>query len=182
MLFSKATSVDVPLSVRRPLRTLSTTLLGVIAFAIVVWLVGSQNPYTPAGYVGYLTKGAVFGQARFDGFVREFNDERPHEALGMKMPHEMYSPSPRRYVGLPELSYPLHDRDVLVTACGRICMHRKRINLSHVLAGQRVGIKEVDEGIWIVSFMHYDLGYIDLEQKTLQPLDNPFGTRVSPMS
>jgi len=50
------------------------------------------------------------------------------------------------------------------------------------LAGQRVGIKEVDEGIWIVSFMQYDLGYIDLEQKTLQPLDNPFGTRVSPMS
>jgi hypothetical protein len=51
-----------------------------------------------------------------------------------------------------------------------------------VLAGQRVGIKEVDEAIWIVSFMHYDLGYIDLEQKTLQPLDNPFGTRLSPMS
>ena len=39
------------------------------------------------------------------------------------------------------------------------------------------GIKEVDEGIWLVSFMHYDLGYFDLEQKTLQPLDNPFGTR-----
>ena len=83
---------------------------------------------------------------------------------------------------MPELSCPLHDRDVLVTACGRICMHRKRINLSHVLAGQRVGIKEVDEGIWIVSFMQYDLGYIDLEQETLQPLDKPFGTRVSPMS
>ena len=33
-----------------------------------------------------------------------------------------------------------------------------------------------------VSFMHYDLGYIDLEQKTLQPLDNPFGPRLSPMS
>jgi hypothetical protein len=47
---------------------------------------------------------------------------------------------------------------------------------------QRVGIKEVDEGIWIVSFMHYDLGFIDLEQKTLQPVDNPFGIRVSPMS
>jgi hypothetical protein len=44
------------------------------------------------------------------------------------------------------------DRDVVVTACGRICMHRKRVNLSH------------------------------LEQKTLQPLDNPFGPRLSPMS
>src|SRR2546427_1841619 len=121
-------------------------------------------------------------QARFDAFVEEFNTERPHEALAMKTPPEMYSASPTTYRGLPDLTYPLHDRDVLVTACGRICMHRKRVNISTVLAGQRVGIKEVDEGIWIVSFMQYDLGYIGLEQKTLQPLDNPLGTRLLPMS
>ncbi len=36
-----------------------------------------------------------------------------------------------------------------------------------VLAGQRLGIKDVDDGIWLVSFMSHDLGYIDLEQKTL---------------
>ena len=100
----------------------------------------------------------------------------------MKTPAELYTTSKRPYQGLPEISYPLHDRELLVTACGRICMHRKRISVSDVLAGQRLGLKEVDEGIWIVSFMHYDLGYIDLEQKTLQPLDNPFGTRLSPMS
>lgn len=58
----------------------------------------------------------------------------------------------------------------------------KRVNISTVLAGQRLGIKEVDDGIWSVSFMHYDLGFIDLEQKTLQPLDNPFGPRLLPMS
>jgi len=121
-------------------------------------------------------------QARFDAFVDEFNEERPHEALAMKRPAEVYSASPRPYAGLPELTYPLHDRDVLVTACGRICMHRKRITVSTVLAGQRLGIKEVDEGIWLVSFMSYDLGFVDLEQKTLQPLDNPFGPRLSPMS
>jgi hypothetical protein len=51
-----------------------------------------------------------------------------------------------------------------------------------VLAGQCVGIKEVDDGIWIVSFMRYDLGYSDLEQRTLQPLDNAFGPRLLPMS
>jgi transposase InsO family protein len=121
-------------------------------------------------------------QARFDAFVREFNAERPHEALAMQCPAEVYSASSRPYLGLPELTYPCHDRDLLVTACGRICMHRKRVNISTVLAGQRVGIKEVDEGIWLVSFLHYDLGYIDLEQRTLQPLDNPFGMRLSPMS
>jgi transposase InsO family protein len=121
-------------------------------------------------------------QARFDDFIREFNTERPHEALAMKCPAELYKPSPRPYRGMAELAYPLHDRDILVTTCGRICMHRKKINISTVLAGQRLGIKEVDEGIWLVSFMHYDLGYIDLEQKTLQPIDNPFGPGLSPMS
>jgi len=110
------------------------------------------------------------------------NTERPHEALAMKVPASLYTPSPRPYRGLTEIDYPLHDRDALVTCCGRICMHRKKINISTVLAGQRLGIKEVDDGIWLVSFMHYDLGYIDLGQRTLQTLDNPFGPRLSPMS
>jgi transposase InsO family protein len=121
-------------------------------------------------------------QARFDAFLAEFNTERPHEALDMKTPAEVYRPSGRAYDGLPDVAYPYHDRDILVTACGRICMHRKKINISTALAGQRLGIKEVDDSIWLVSFMRYDLGYIDLEQRTLQTIDNPFGTRLSPMS
>jgi transposase InsO family protein len=121
-------------------------------------------------------------QVRFDDFLSEFNEERPHEALAMKTPAELYAPSSRPYRGLPEVAYPFHDREILVTACGRICMHRKKINISTVMAGQRLGIKEVDEDIWLVTFMHYDLGYIDLEQRTLQTIDNPFGTRLSPMS
>jgi len=121
-------------------------------------------------------------QAKFDAFLDEFNTERPHEALAMACPVERYTPSQRPYDGLPDLEYPFHDKDILVTACGRTCIHRKKINISTVLAGQRLGIKEVDEGIWLVSFMAYDLGYIDLEQRTLQTIDNPFGTRLSPMS
>lgn len=121
-------------------------------------------------------------QARFDAFVSEFNEERPHEALSMKVPAELYAPSPRPYLGLPEIDYPFHDRDAIVTHCGRLCLHRKKINISTVLAGQKLGIKEVDDGIWLVSFLRYDLGYIDLEQRTLQTIDNPFGTRLSPMS
>jgi hypothetical protein len=54
----------------------------------------------------------------------------------------------------------------------------KKINLSTVFAGQAIGIKEVEEGIWLVSFMNYDLGYFDLEEKTLLPLENPFGPNV----
>jgi transposase InsO family protein len=121
-------------------------------------------------------------QIRFDTFVSEFNTERPHEALAMKVPAEVYAASPRAYEGLPEIEYPFHDRDAIVTNCGRLCIHRKKINISTVLAGQRLGLKEVEDGIWLVSFMHYDLGYIDLEQRTLQTIDNPFGTSLSPMS
>jgi transposase InsO family protein len=121
-------------------------------------------------------------QVRFDSFVNEFNMERPHEALAMKSPADVYCASSKAYIGLPDIDYPFHDRDALVTNCGRICMYRKKINISIVMAGQRLGIKEVDDGIWLVSFMHYDLGYIDLEQKTLQTIGNPFGTRLSPMS
>jgi len=115
----------------------------------------SANPGSGFPSLGFdPAAGDLQQQARFDAFVQEFNTERPHEALQMRAPAELYSPSSRPYTGLPELAYPLHDRQYLVTACGRICMHRKKINLSTVLAGQKVGLKEVDEGIWLVSFMH----------------------------
>ena len=100
----------------------------------------------------------------------------------MKCPAEIYNASLRPYRGIKESHYPFHDRTVMVTSCGRLCLYRKKINLSRSLAGQAVGVKEVESGIWFVSLMDYDLGYIDLEEKTLQPLDNPFGPKVSPMS
>lgn len=91
-------------------------------------------------------------QARFDAFVSEFNTERPHQALNMRTPQDIYTASARPYRGLPNVDYPFQDRDVLVTSCGRICMHKK-INISVVMAGQNLGIMEVDDGIWLVSFM-----------------------------
>jgi putative transposase len=105
-------------------------------------------------------------------------NERPHEALGMKCPAKIYQPSTRVYQGLPNIDYPFHDKTIVVTNCGGICLGCKKINFSKVFAGQAVGIKEVHDDIWLVSFMDYDLGYIDLEEKTLQPFNNPFGPRV----
>ena len=54
----------------------------------------------------------------------------------MKCPAVLCLASLRPYGGLPELVYPFHDLEVLITACGRLCLHRKRINISTVLAGQ----------------------------------------------
>jgi hypothetical protein len=104
------------------------------------------------------------------------------EALDMKCPVEVYQPSPRPYTGLPDIDYPLHDKTIVVTRCGRICLGKKKINFSQVFAGQAVGIKEVHDDIWLVSFMDYDLGYFDLETRVLEPLENPFGPKVLPMS
>ena len=97
----------------------------------------------------------------------------------MRCPAELYSASPRPYQGLPEPHSPFHDKTVVVTNCGRLCLYRKKINLSQSLAGQAVGIKEVDEGIWLVSFMDYDLGYIDLEEKLCSPWKTPSGQKCT---
>ena len=121
-------------------------------------------------------------QAKFDDFIESYNTERPHQALAMQCPAQFYRPSLSPYQGLPELDYPFHDKAIIVTSCGRICFNRQKINLSLVFAGQKVGIKQIDERIWLVSFMHYDLGYFDDETCRLEPLQNPFGPKVLPMS
>jgi len=117
-------------------------------------------------------------QAKFDEFIEDFNTRRPHQALDMKFPGELYTPSPRPYGALPELHYPFHDRVITVTDCGRICLRNKKVNFSKVFAGQDVGVKEVAEGIWLVSFMKYDMGYFDFEANRLEPLENPFDPKV----
>jgi putative transposase len=121
-------------------------------------------------------------QARFDQFIDTFNQERPHQALNMRYPAEIYTPSPRPYKGLPQLEYPFHDRTVTITRCGRICMGRQKINLSQAFAGQRVGGKQVAERVWLVSFMQYDLGYFDDETCRIESAENPFSAKLSPMS
>ena len=68
-----------------------------------------------------------------------------------------------------------------LTASGLLSLNQK-INLSQVFAGQSVGIKQVSDEIWLVTFMGYDLGYFDDETCRLEPIDNPFGPRVLPMS
>jgi putative transposase len=121
-------------------------------------------------------------QARFDDFIEVYNNQRPHQALSMRYPTECYRPSSRPYQGLGELDYPFHDRTLTVTRCGRLCFNRRKINLSNVFAGQRVGVKQTDDNIWLVSFMHYDLGYFDHQAGRVEPLENPFAARVLPMS
>jgi len=124
------------------------------------------------------TKPASFNflqqQERFDRFIQVYNQERPHQALGGAYPGEVYTPSARRYERPSEPEYPYHDRTVRVTTCGRICIGKRKINLSKVFAGQCVGIREVDDQVWLVSFMDYDLGFFDRDEGRVEPAPNPF--------
>jgi len=129
------------------------------------------------------TKPAKFNhlqqQEKFDEFVDYYNNKRPHQALNMKYPGEIYQPSPRIYQGLQEIDYPYHDKIVTVTNCGRICIGKRKINLSQALAGQNIGIKELEDKIWLVSFMSYDLGFFDEETCRVEPAENPFINNIN---
>ncbi len=117
--------------------------------------------------IGWFGRGSGMGQPSKSPNRGLFKRTLMCEALESTKGHNAFTVFERLFDehGLPEIAYPFHDTDKLVTACGRICMCRKQINISTVLADQRLGTKEVENGIWLVSFMHYDLGYIDLEQK-----------------
>ncbi len=121
-------------------------------------------------------------QERFDAFQAEYNTERPHQALDMQCPAEVYVASERPYRGIGRIEYPLHDRTLTVTSCGRICLRRLKINFSRAFAGLDIGIREVEERVWLVSFMHYDLGYFDETSARFEPLEDPFESKVLPMS
>jgi hypothetical protein len=97
----------------------------------------------------------------------------------MQTPATVYTPSRRPFAGLPELAYPFHDLDLIVARNGTVGLFGRRVVISTVFAGQRLGLREVDTDIWLVSFMHNDLGYIDLEARSLQTIDNPFARTES---
>lgn len=102
-------------------------------------------------------------QARFDRWQREYNDERPHQTLAMRVPADLYMSSEQRYRGLSALDYPLHDWATTLTHYGRLCFKARKVNLSQAFAGHQVGVRQTDERIWLVTFMDYDLGYFDDE-------------------
>jgi len=124
------------------------------------------------------TKPASFNflqqQERFERFQQVYNNERPHQALDGQYPGEIYTPSTRDYRPADQPDYPFHDLTVRVTQCGRICMGNRKISLSKVFAGQTVGVREVTDRIWLVSFMNYDLGFFDEEVGRVEPTSNPF--------
>ena len=106
-------------------------------------------------YETTIPPGANLGtqQKRFDMFRNEYNHIRPHEALGMKTPATVYHPSSRAMPShLPAIEYPAHYEVRRVSKNCGIRWKHKRISVSHVLAGEYIGLEEIDNGIWDVYY------------------------------
>jgi hypothetical protein len=114
-------------------------------------------------------------QKRFDSFRPDFNQERPHEALEMRSPADVYSRSDRAYPRqLDSVSYPLHDVTCRVVTNGIIKALRiipKWIFLSRAFAGHNVGLRELPDGRWLVTFAKMDLGHLSPDGRHFEPLE-----------
>lgn len=101
-------------------------------------------------------------QLAFNAFREDYNVLRPHEAIGMRAPFDLYSSSPRPYPStLPEPVYPGHYEVRKVHRGGEFQLHCSRIFLSETLAGELIGLVEEDHRIWSVYFGPLLLGRYD---------------------
>jgi transposase InsO family protein len=104
-------------------------------------------------------------QRRFDVFRGYYNRERPHEGLGMRTPAEVYETSWRPFPAvLPELVYDLDMNVRRITSNGRVKWRGHDLFVSHVLAGELVGLREFDEDRWLAYFGPVLLGFIDMRE------------------
>jgi transposase InsO family protein len=113
-------------------------------------------------------------QARFDAFCKDYNENRPHEALGQEPPAWHYTPSPRPYPA--RLQEPWYDADHevrKVRSGGEIKWRGERVFLSEALGGQLVGVRELGSGDWVVRFFHHELGVIERANMKLRSFGPP---------
>jgi hypothetical protein len=119
-------------------------------------------------------KSMLAQQERFDRFGEIYNQERPHEALDQTPPARHYVPSTRSYV-VKRPTYPSHDDVRVVRSSGHVYFGggpktRANVFVSSALAGLQVGLRELDENRWLISYAEIDLGVCDLRTRSLLPL------------
>ncbi len=112
-------------------------------------------------------------QRRLAAFQREYNEERPHEALNDATPATVYIASSRSYPRRPvPIDYPGHYERRLVSRNGGIRWKNAWVDVSHVLAEDYVGLEEVADGIWAVYFGHLLLGRFDERDRRIRGAHN----------
>ena len=113
-------------------------------------------------------------QAFIDEWVKEYNSVRPNEAIGMKTPDEVYTPSKRKYIGdYDEIDYPIGFLTRRVTSSGEIIVNSIRVSVGFALRGLQVGLRpSVEENIYDVFLTDFLLGTLDMNSTCFYPLDN----------
>ena len=103
-----------------------------------------------------------FQQESFDYFVTEYNTVRPHEALGMKVPADLYRLSDRKYPGSnPKMDYPDFFMRRKVSSGGNIKLKDRPVFISNALLGETIGIYEIDHDVWSINYSFAELGRYD---------------------
>jgi putative transposase len=104
-------------------------------------------------------------QRRFNTFRADFNEVRPHEALGQRPPASVYEPSNRQLPNkLQAPEYPAHFEVRKVSTNGGIRWRSQWINVSHLLGGDFIGLEEVHDDIWATYFGPVTLGWLHVPQ------------------
>ena len=118
---------------------------------------------------------------RFAAFARDFNEERPHEALGQRTPASVYGRSPRALPArLPEPDYPGEAAVRQVRSNGEIKWHGDFIHICSALAGETVAVEETYEGHWRVRFFDVPIGVIDENTRKLRCCRQPAANETEP--
>jgi transposase InsO family protein len=116
-------------------------------------------------------------QDAFDIWRKEYNEVRPHEALGQEPPAKYYEPSPRRYPDeAPDPEYPPDFETKRINHAGSLQFERCKLQVSWCLAGELVGLEELDDGKWLLHFGPHALAIFDAAEKKIRPL----GTALAP--
>ena len=119
-------------------------------------------------------------QRAFDRFRREYNEERPHQGLGLKTPGECYGPSRRPYPS--RIKEPVYPEELAVRRVvdGVIRRRRQKVFVGKGLNGERVGLEQIGEGLWRVWFSFYELGWLDERKGRLLPPAAPAAMAAHP--
>ena len=106
---------------------------------------------------------------RFAAFVRDYNEERPHESLGQRPPASVYQPSPRAMpTRLPEPDYPAEAAVRQVRSNGEIKWRGDFVHICSALIGETVAVEETEGGHWQVRFFNVPIGIIDQKTRKLR--------------
>ena len=115
-------------------------------------------------------------QRAFERFRQEYNQERPHEALGQRTPSSVYEPSPRPYpTRLPQPEYDSTLQTRKVGQRGEISWNHQAVFLTEALIGERVGLEAIDERYWRVYFAAFPIAIFDSRGLRMHKMPAPVG-------